>query len=60
MTLHRKAMELKLGSSDLYITPVGYGAWAIGGLGWQFGLGSRDDNDSIAAIHSACRRVASH
>ena len=50
----------KLGSSDLYITPVGYGAWAIGGLGWQFGLGSRDDNDSIAAIHSACRRVASH
>jgi aryl-alcohol dehydrogenase-like predicted oxidoreductase len=43
----------KLGSSDLYITPVGYGAWAIGGSGWQFGWGSQDDNDSIAAIHSA-------
>jgi aryl-alcohol dehydrogenase-like predicted oxidoreductase len=41
----------KLGNSDLYITPVGYGAWAIGGSGWQFGWGSQDDNDSIAAIH---------
>src|ERR1700685_1276377 len=26
-----------LGNSDLKITPVGYGAWAIGGSGWQFG-----------------------
>jgi hypothetical protein len=26
----------KLGNSDLHITPVGYGAWAIGGAGWQF------------------------
>lgn len=41
----------KLGNSDLHITPVGYGAWAIGGPGWQFGWGSQDDNDSIAAIH---------
>ena len=41
----------KLGSSDLHITPVGYGAWAIGGAGWQFGWGSQDDSDSIAAIH---------
>src|SRR6202047_1123389 len=41
----------KLGSSDLYITPVGYGAWAIGGSGWQFGWGSQDDNNSIAALH---------
>src|SRR5579863_4516280 len=43
----------KLGNSDLYITPVGYGAWAIGGSGWQFGWGSQDDRDSIAAIHRA-------
>lgn len=42
-----------LGNSDLQITPVGYGAWAIGGSGWQFAWGSQDDNDSIAAIHSA-------
>jgi aryl-alcohol dehydrogenase-like predicted oxidoreductase len=41
----------KLGNSDLRITPVGYGAWAIGGSGWQFGWGSQDDKDSIAAIH---------
>jgi aryl-alcohol dehydrogenase-like predicted oxidoreductase len=41
----------KLGNSDLHITPVGYGAWAIGGSGWQFGWGSQDDNDSIAGIH---------
>jgi aryl-alcohol dehydrogenase-like predicted oxidoreductase len=41
----------KLGNSDIYITPVGYGAWAIGGSGWQFGWGSQDDSDSMAAIH---------
>jgi len=43
----------KLGNSDLYITRVGYGAWAIGGSGWQFAWGSQDDNESIAAIHRA-------
>src|ERR1700730_14624430 len=41
----------KLGNSDLRITPVGYGAWRIGGSGWQFGWGSQNDNDSIGAIH---------
>ena len=29
----------KLGNSDLHITRVGYGAWAIGGSGWQFAWG---------------------
>src|SRR6202051_2426848 len=43
----------KLGSSDLHIPRVGYGAWAIGGSGWQFAWGSQNDNDSIAAIHRA-------
>jgi aryl-alcohol dehydrogenase-like predicted oxidoreductase len=42
-----------LGNSDLQITSVGYGAWAIGGSGWQFAWGSQDDRDSIAAIHRA-------
>jgi aryl-alcohol dehydrogenase-like predicted oxidoreductase len=42
-----------LGNSDLNITRVGFGAWAIGGSGWQFAWGSQDDNDSIAAIHRA-------
>jgi len=43
----------QLGNSDLHITPVGYGAWAVGGSGWRFGWGAQDDKDSIAAIHRA-------
>jgi aryl-alcohol dehydrogenase-like predicted oxidoreductase len=43
----------QLGNSDLHITPVGYGAWAIGGSGWQFAWGHQDDDDSIGAIHRA-------
>jgi aryl-alcohol dehydrogenase-like predicted oxidoreductase len=39
----------QLGSSDLQITSVGYGAWAIGGSGWQFAEGEQNDADSIAA-----------
>ena len=42
-----------LGNSDLAITPIGFGAWAIGGGDWQFSWGPQDDNDSIAAIHRA-------
>src|SRR5258707_12229470 len=43
----------KLGNSDLNITPVGFGAWAIGGTGYDFGWGPQEDADSIAAIHRA-------
>jgi len=43
----------KLGNSDLAITPIGFGAWAIGGGDWQFGWGQQDETDSIAAIHRA-------
>ncbi len=43
----------QLGNSDLQITPVGFGAWAIGGSGWQFGWGAQNDDDSVAAIHRA-------
>ena len=42
-----------LGNSDLELTPIGFGAWAIGGGDWQYGWGAQDDNDSIAAIHRA-------
>ena len=42
-----------LGDSDMRITPLGFGAWAIGGAGWAFAWGAQDDNDSIAAIHEA-------
>jgi len=40
----------RLGDSDLFITPIGFGAWAIGGSGWEFAWGAQDDRDSIAAI----------
>lgn len=43
----------RLGNSDLDITTLGYGAWAIGGGNWQYGWGSQDDADSIASIHEA-------
>lgn len=43
----------KLGNSDLHITGVGFGAWAIGGSGWDFAWGHQEDADSIAAIHRA-------
>jgi aryl-alcohol dehydrogenase-like predicted oxidoreductase len=43
----------QLGTSDMAITPIGLGAWAIGGPGYAFGWGPQDDNDSIAAIHHA-------
>ena len=43
----------KLGNSDLRITPVGFGAWAAGGPGWEFAWGPQDDQDSIAAILKA-------
>ena len=48
-----KLQSKKLGNSDMSITPVGFGAWAIGGSGWQFGWGPQDDKESIAAIHRA-------
>ena len=43
----------ELGSTGLQVTRVGFGAWAIGGGDWQFGWGSQDDDESIAAIHRA-------
>lgn len=43
----------QLGNSDLHITPIGFGAWAIGGPGYAFGWGPQDDAHSVAAIHRA-------
>ena len=42
-----------LGNSDLTITPIGIGAWAMGGGDWAFSWGRQEDDDSIAAIHAA-------
>ena len=47
-------MELRqLGNSNLRITPIGIGAWAIGGGGWSGSMGPQNDNDSVPAIHAA-------
>jgi aryl-alcohol dehydrogenase-like predicted oxidoreductase len=43
----------QLGNSDLHLSPIGFGAWAIGGGDWAFSWGPQDDNDSIGAIHRA-------
>jgi aryl-alcohol dehydrogenase-like predicted oxidoreductase len=43
----------QLGNTDLEITPLGLGTWAIGGGNWQFGWGPQDDEASIATIHRA-------
>jgi aryl-alcohol dehydrogenase-like predicted oxidoreductase len=42
-----------LGNSDLQLTAIGFGAWAIGGGNWEFAWGPQDDNESIEAIHRA-------
>jgi aryl-alcohol dehydrogenase-like predicted oxidoreductase len=43
----------QLGNSDLAITPIGFGAWAIGGTGYAFAWGAQDDQASVEAIHKA-------
>jgi aryl-alcohol dehydrogenase-like predicted oxidoreductase len=43
----------RLGNSDLDLTPIGVGAWAMGGGGWAFAWGPQDDDESIAAIRAA-------
>src|SRR5438132_11358808 len=56
MKTERKKIDMKtkkLGNSDLFITPIGFGAWAIGGSGWEFGWDEQDDKDSVTAIHRA-------
>src|ERR1019366_8501966 len=42
-----------LGNSDLQLTAIGFGAWAIGGGNWEFAWGPQDESESIAAIHQA-------
>ncbi len=42
-----------LGNSDLQLTSIGFGAWAIGGGNWEFAWGPQDDNESVGAIHRA-------
>ena len=53
MTTSTFASLRTLGNSDLQLTPIGFGAWAIGGGNWEFAWGPQDDNESIEAIHRA-------
>jgi len=43
----------QLGTSDMWLSPIGFGAWAVGGGNWAHSWGPQDDNASIAAIHRA-------
>jgi len=42
-----------LGNSDLELTAIGFGAWAIGGGNWEYAWGPQDDDQSVSAIHRA-------
>lgn len=53
MSLNIAPQTRTLGTSDLRITPIGLGTWAIGGGGWEFGWGAQDDEASIETIHRA-------
>jgi aryl-alcohol dehydrogenase-like predicted oxidoreductase len=48
-----KLATTRLGGTGMEITRVGFGAWAIGGGGWEFGWGPQEDEESIAAIQHA-------
>ena len=53
MTQTTAIRTTQLGNTGLHITRVGFGAWAIGGGGWEFGWGPQEDEQSIAAIQHA-------
>ncbi len=54
MTTSSVSQSLRtLGNSDLHLTPIGFGAWAIGGGNWEFAWGPQDDTQSMAAINRA-------
>lgn len=48
-----KLTTTQLGATGMEITRVGFGAWAIGGGGWEFGWGPQQDEESISSIHRA-------
>jgi aryl-alcohol dehydrogenase-like predicted oxidoreductase len=50
-TMHTR----KLGNTDLELTTIGLGTWAMGGP-WQFGWGPQEDGEALAAITTAIER----
>jgi aryl-alcohol dehydrogenase-like predicted oxidoreductase len=53
MSEHTLGTTKNLGNSDMQLTSIGFGAWAIGGGDWQYAWGPQEDNESIQAIHAA-------
>jgi aryl-alcohol dehydrogenase-like predicted oxidoreductase len=51
--IHPKLTTVPFGTTDMAITPVGFGAWAVGGGDWAFAWGPQDDDEAIAAIRHA-------
>lgn len=56
MVIVEEMQKKRLGNSDMELTAIGVGAWAMGGGGWAFAWGPQDDDESIAAIHEALDR----
>jgi len=52
-TTSAKFTTRNLGNSDLQLTPIGFGAWAIGGGNWEFAWGAQDDSESVRTIEHA-------
>jgi aryl-alcohol dehydrogenase-like predicted oxidoreductase len=50
---HTSLETRQLGNSDLHITRIGFGAWAIGGGNWEFAWGAQDDTESVKTIERA-------
>jgi aryl-alcohol dehydrogenase-like predicted oxidoreductase len=44
---------VKFGMTGMEITPIGFGAWAIGGGGWAAAWGPQDDDEAVGAIRRA-------
>ncbi len=55
MTMKTSLPTVPFGKTDMNITRVGFGSWAIGGGDWAVGWGDQEDKDSIEAIHHAVR-----
>jgi len=53
MSEHILGTTKNLGNSDLALTSIGFGAWAIGGGDWQYAWGPQEDRESVEAIHAA-------
>ncbi|WP_031075265.1 aldo/keto reductase [Streptomyces sp. NRRL WC-3742] len=53
---HDSLPTRRLGSTDMDITRLGFGSWAVSGSGWAFGWGASDDTESVAAIRHALSR----